>query len=226
MTLLAATRNALIATALLVILLVGGCKKKKQQPQVAQAPTISTSQTGSTAQPQTKTDSSGNATPQITTTHPAAQVQAQNHPLPPKPKPKKHTPKEPKPADSKKNTPETGGANDSSTPATIAQNNPPPKITIEPSYPDVNGGGAAISATAPHSDDIHNKLSTEQLLQSTDDNLKSIKRALTLDEQSQVVQIRNFMAQSRSAIAGSDSVRARNLALKAHLLSDELLKHR
>jgi hypothetical protein len=216
--------NCLIATALMATLLVGGCKKKKPQPQVAQAPPISASQMPSAAQTQPKTDSSGTTNPQITTTHPAAQAQAQNHPATPRRKPKKAA-KETPPVAPKKSTSEAADAHEPTPPVTIAQNNPP-KITIEPSYPDGSGGSGAISATAPHSDDVHNKLSTEQLLQSTEDNLKSIKRALSLDEQSQVSQIRNFMAQSRSATAGSDSVRARNLALKAHLLSDELVRQR
>ena len=39
-----------------------------------------------------------------------------------------------------------------------------------------------------------------------------------------VAQIKDYMAQSRKATADSDSVRAHNLALKARLLSDELVK--
>jgi hypothetical protein len=54
--------------------------------------------------------------------------------------------------------------------------------------------------------------------------LKSITRTLDADEQATVAQIRNFMTQSRTAITDNDLVRAHNLALKAHLLSDELVK--
>lgn len=40
-----------------------------------------------------------------------------------------------------------------------------------------------------------------------------------------VAQIKDYMAQSRKATADADHVRAHNLALKARLLSDELVKH-
>ena len=40
-----------------------------------------------------------------------------------------------------------------------------------------------------------------------------------------VAQIKDYMAQSRKATKDSDTVRAHNLALKARLLSDELVKH-
>ena len=39
-----------------------------------------------------------------------------------------------------------------------------------------------------------------------------------------VQQARVYMTQSRSAIQDGDSARAYNLAMKAHLLSDELVK--
>ncbi|HYY69629.1 MAG TPA: hypothetical protein VE734_07845, partial [Terriglobales bacterium] len=59
----------------------------------------------------------------------------------------------------------------------------------------------------------------------TQANLNSINRSLSSDEQAMVAQIKDYMAQSRKASADSDSVRAHNLALKARLLSDELVKH-
>ena len=68
------------------------------------------------------------------------------------------------------------------------------------------------------------KQTTEQLLQSAQTNLNSINRPLSPEEQAMVAQIKDYMAQSRKATADSDSVRAHNLALKARLLSDELVK--
>jgi hypothetical protein len=65
---------------------------------------------------------------------------------------------------------------------------------------------------------------TEQLLQSTDDNLKGITRPLNDDERAMVEQIRNYMAQSRAATTDGDLLRANNLAMKAHLLTDALMK--
>ena len=96
---------------------------------------------------------------------------------------------------------------------------PPPKITT-PSH-DVPTT-AAISEGLPHSDEMHRKETTAQLNQSTEDNLRSITRALTAAEKSIVEQIRAYMSQSQQATTDNDLVRAHNLALKAHLLSDEL----
>lgn len=95
----------------------------------------------------------------------------------------------------------------------------PPKITASPR--DVPTA-AAISEGLPHSDEQHRKETAAQLNQSTEENLRSLNRALTTAEKSIVEQIRNFIAQSQQAIADNDLVRAHNLALKAHLLSDEL----
>jgi len=71
---------------------------------------------------------------------------------------------------------------------------------------------------------MHSRFTTEQLLLSTDQNLAGLKRTLSPGEQDMVAQIRLFMQQSRAAIADGDMVRARNLAMKAHLLSDDLVQ--
>ena len=49
-------------------------------------------------------------------------------------------------------------------------------------------------------------------------------RQLTPGQQDIVTQIKEFMDQSKSAIAAGDSERGHNLAEKAHLLSEDLLK--
>lgn len=218
-------RNLMVLMAVLTLSFVGGCKKKKQQPQVAQAPTITAPQTASPVEPPT-TANSGNASNPTQNLgaqqpEPNSTQTAQTQPKP-KRRPKSNGAK---PSAAHKNpgteapTDKSGTGNGNTT---VAQNIPP-KITIESNAQETGG---AISATGPHSDDVHDKLSTEELLRTTDENLKSIKRQLTVDEQAQVVQIRNFMAQSRAAATDSDLVRARNLALKAHLLSDELVRHK
>ena len=104
-------------------------------------------------------------------------------------------------------------------PAPPVETQPPPKITA-PSR-DVPTS-AAISEGLPHSDEMHRRQTAAQLNQSTEDNLRSLTRTLTASEQSVVEQIRSFISQSEEAIADNDLVRAHNLALKAHLLSDEL----
>lgn len=71
----------------------------------------------------------------------------------------------------------------------------------------------------------HQRASTNTLLTSTEENLRRISnRHLTADQQGTVNQIRLFMQQSRDAIQKSDVDRAHTLALKAHLLSDSLVK--
>jgi hypothetical protein len=65
--------------------------------------------------------------------------------------------------------------------------------------------------------------STEQLRLATEDNLKKISgRQLTASQQEVVNQIKQFMDQSKSAVADGDLERGRNLAMKARLLSDAL----
>jgi hypothetical protein len=67
--------------------------------------------------------------------------------------------------------------------------------------------------------------STNQLTAATEENLKKIAgRQLSSSQQEMVTQIKQFMMQSKAAVAAGDPERGHNLALKAHLLSDELVK--
>lgn len=66
---------------------------------------------------------------------------------------------------------------------------------------------------------------TDQLLGSTEDNLKKVAgRELNPSQQEMVNQIQQFIEQSKAAVSAGDLARGHNLALKAHLLSDELVK--
>ncbi len=72
----------------------------------------------------------------------------------------------------------------------------------------------------------HQRLHTDQLLASTDANLKQILQGkVDATRQDTISQIRNFMDQARAAVKAGDLQRGHNLALKAHLLSDDLLVH-
>ena len=100
-------------------------------------------------------------------------------------------------------------------------NCPPAKIVVkqggasEPSV-ELAGGAGGDRATR----DL-----TNHLLDSTEQNLKAIAgRTLTASQQDIVNQIHQFMKQSKAAMAEGDLERGRNLAQKAHLLSDELVK--
>jgi hypothetical protein len=70
-----------------------------------------------------------------------------------------------------------------------------------------------------------NERSTEQLTAATEDNLKKIAgRQLSASAQESVGQIKQYMEQSKQAVAAGDAERAHNLAQKARLLSDQLVK--
>lgn len=84
-----------------------------------------------------------------------------------------------------------------------------------------------IAPTISANDATRDRNSAEQLLQSTEMNLNNLgKRTLSSDEESAVSQIRNFVAQSRQALKDNDPARARNLALKANVLSNDLTRSR
>jgi outer membrane biosynthesis protein TonB len=184
------------------VLVLGGCKKKKPAvpPPQAEAPTIT--KPAPETQPTVPPPSEPNR-PEPEATQPAPEPA----PAPaPKPKPKRHTAKK---------TPEK--------PAEKPAEKQPSKTVVpeggtQPATPQ-------LSASMSHDQVIHQKLNTNQLLEATDYNLKSVTRALSADEQAMVQHIRSYMQQARDATKDGDTERAYNLALKAHLLSDELVKH-
>jgi hypothetical protein len=59
----------------------------------------------------------------------------------------------------------------------------------------------------------------------TEENLKKAEgRELSPTQREMVSQIKEFLGQSKAAVAAGDLERGHNLALKANLLSDELVK--
>lgn len=67
---------------------------------------------------------------------------------------------------------------------------------------------------------------TTQLLTATDANLKQISsRQMNSSQQDSISQIRKYMEQAKAAEQAGDVQRAHNLASKALLLSDDLVKH-
>ena len=68
--------------------------------------------------------------------------------------------------------------------------------------------------------------STTQLLATTDTNLKQLaSRQLSVTQQDSVSQVRKYMEQAKAAEDAGDVQRAQNLASKALMLSDDLVKH-
>ena len=68
--------------------------------------------------------------------------------------------------------------------------------------------------------------STSEMLAATDANLKQMSsRQLSSTQQDSISQIRKYMEQAKAAERAGDLQRAHNLASKAALLSDDLVKH-
>jgi hypothetical protein len=106
----------------------------------------------------------------------------------------------------------------SSSPAGPA-NCPPAKVVVH------NGGSSEPSIQLVGGDSPHQSDTAVQLLGETEANLKRIDAGqLTSSQQETVSQIHQFMDQSKAAVAAGDSERARTLALKAQMLSEELIK--
>lgn len=192
-----------IVVLLLCLALVGGCKKK-QKPTTPPAPSIVPQAQAAPPQRAEKppTQPQPQEAPAQTTTDQSkteAKTKPQSRPHKPRPKPS--------PAQTSSGT-------------EVAKATPP-----KPIAPSSEGSGLGdISTSMPRTgNDQLSSLTTEQLLKSTEDNLNKIKRALNADEQGIVKHIRGFMTEAKQAMVDGDSVRAHNLALKARLLSQELV---
>ena len=101
---------------------------------------------------------------------------------------------------------------------------PPVKVVVR------NGGTSEpaihLSGAGNDEQDTHRRQNTEQLLNSTGHNLQQLaSRQLAPAEKDMVDQILHYSEQSRTATAAGDLELGHNFALKAHLLSDELLNH-
>jgi hypothetical protein len=102
-------------------------------------------------------------------------------------------------------------------------NCPPPKIVVQ------QGGIKEQSiqlAGGPNPDQSTQKRdAVNQLLEATDHNLKKTAGLqLSSEQQDTVSQARQFVEQSKTALAAGDLERARTLAWKAQVLSEDLVK--
>jgi hypothetical protein len=95
----------------------------------------------------------------------------------------------------------------------------------------VRQGGASepaalIAPDIPPAEAIRARQSAERLLGATGDQLKQLAgRTLDAPQLETVGQIRNYMNGARLALQEGDVRRASTLAQKAHLLSEDLVKH-
>ena len=196
-------RHQFAASVLILSLLLSmACTKKKPQlPPQAQAPTI---------------------------TVPLPDEISENTPPPPPPLPSKQEesvvePPKPKAPHRKKPAPPPASSPDVSTPANKTGN-----ATMAVAHPRANpAGGApdtAITADVSSQQVSQQKQTTAELLAAAEKNLRSVNRDLNHDELALVSQIKTYIHQSKQATSENDFERAYNLATKARLLSDALVK--
>ena len=106
--------------------------------------------------------------------------------------------------------------------APSAKNCPPQKIVVRQggaAEPSIQLAGGATTGQA-----ADQKNAAIQLLGTTEENLKKISgRQLSSEQQDTVTQIQQFVQQSKAAAANGDAERARTLAWKAELLSEDLV---
>jgi translation initiation factor IF-2 len=196
-----------------VLGICSGCQHKKQvlvvpqQPPPTAAPSPSPTPEPTAAQPAEQADKTQQTQPSAEQAKPeesqTAQKEAPRHPRKPSPR---------KSANSEKSTTEVA-RNTSNKKIIPAEKTEPPL-----SLPQI--------APGPTPADAHDQVSTDQLLRTAESNLNGIKRQLNKDEETMLAQIREFISQSRKATTENDPERAHNLAVKARVLSDELVKQR
>jgi hypothetical protein len=104
------------------------------------------------------------------------------------------------------------------TPATTAELHPPPG-------PANTAAEVAIGPDISSAEAARDRQSATRLLDTTENELKRVDNSnLSSDQQAMLTQIRTFISQSRKAITEGDYERASNLAKKAQVLTDELMK--
>lgn len=201
--------NPAVAGILLLVLAISGCEHKKpvlvmpqQPPPPTATPEATPTPAEAEAQPAQPPEAQPTATPveQPKTTGQAAE---------------KTKPKHTRHAATKKPGEKSEAANNTSTKKVIQAEpvpTPPQNGQISPGPTPANGGNSQAS--------------TDQLLQGAEANLNGITRTLSKDEEAMRAQIREFIRQSHNATDANDPARAHTLAVKARLLSDELVKQR
>ena len=119
--------------------------------------------------------------------------------------------------------PPAPGATSTAPTTSSPANCPPAKVIVRQggtSEPSIQLAGGTTTGSPSHQSDTAN-----QMLGSAEANLKKIAgRQLTPNQQDMVNQIRQFMGQSKTSSEAGDLERARTLAWKAKLLSEELVK--
>jgi outer membrane biosynthesis protein TonB len=206
------SRQLVTCAVLLCLLFTVGCVKKKPKlPSQAQAPAepIASPLPGEISE----------AIPPPALPPPAPKPTHTEEP-PPKPVKPHHTKKKPAPS----TTPAQAAPPASSASTTPANN----AGTVAALHPPANPAGEApdiaIAADVSSAQLNRQKQSTAQLLDETEKTISGLNHSLSHEEEEMLGQIRSYVTQSRKATSDGDFERAYNLATKAHLLSDALVK--
>lgn len=102
--------------------------------------------------------------------------------------------------------------------STTAELHPPPP-------PVAPATTVAIGPDVSSPEATRDRQSTNQLLDTTENQVKKLEaQNLSSDQHSVLMQIKSYITQSRKAITDGDYERASNLAKKAQLLTEELIK--
>ncbi len=193
------------------LLSFSGCEKKKPQlPAQAKAPI----ETISTPLPSEISEEAPPPPPPAPKPTPPAQQTATTTP------PKHHAKK-------KVTTPPPSSLSAATAAASAAATNPA-NTTVAVAHPPANPAAEAppdpaIAADVTSAQLTRQKQSTAQLLDETEKSISGWK-GRSHDEDEMLEQIRSYVTQSRKATSDGDFERAYNLATKAHLLSDALVK--
>ena len=207
-------------------ILIAGCNKKPQPtvaPQ-AQAPTVTAPETTTPAPAAQPPVTEPTETTSIPVNQPPAEPTTTTTQPKPKPRPKSNHAGKNGTAQTTTTGKDTNGAGSPAsgqTPATTASNTPGRTVVRDGGNSNTPGD---ILPGMDRNQAAQQRQAIDQLLQSTDAALKAITRTLSNEERATVDQIRAYMAQSRTAETDGDLLRANNLATKAHLLSDSLVK--
>jgi hypothetical protein len=152
-----------------------------------------------------------------------APVPQERPPIPEETAEAAETTPETSPATSKTRSPRRSAARTTPVPAAPESTQPAGRTVVEegsaPAEP-----APAISTRMSQDQATNTRQHTASLLDQTEANLKKLNRALNEQEKAMVQQIRTYVTDSRAAMTAGDLVRAQTLALKAHLLSQELVK--
>lgn len=201
---------------LLLPLILSGCFHRRSAPPLppqSQAPPLPSQQPPAQTAPQTPPPQPAPA--------PVATAPVEQKPEPPKPAVKpKHTTraKRTKPATPKPpaETPQT---------ATVSPAAPAPKPTQQAAAEGTGLGSPIGQLTSGASDNSAQRHKEAlQIIESTDQGVNNLKRALNSKEKETVTQIRTFLKQAKEALSSEDIDGAMNLANKAKVLLAELTK--